>query len=166
MSDLCYYKDCHISVSDLAVRKGSWEAMVWREKSGGFGDRMWALFAVHSAFPSLNLSTGWKLINNNLGVDSGQLGIYDAIYYRGAEILAPEIDLMVTEEFKAGWANTKDEDSWYYYNCAVTLSKVPAGIIPHGCVSESGFGDGTYSLFAKYDQDDIIGLRVTFITTE
>ena len=46
--------------------------------------------------------------------------------------------------------------------CYKTLSEQQGGIIPNGCCSSSGFGDGNYPLDIAKDNKECVGIRVEF----
>lgn len=101
--------------------------------------------------------------HSSCGVDSGQLGVFDAASYRddayAAGITTPEVD------FDMG--NSQEGDAWYTKMCKFTLSNDGWGAYDAGVVSGSGWGDGVYPLYvARNDQDQIVAMMITFIDTD
>ena len=93
----------------------------------------------------------WEKIFD-IGVDSGQAGIYDMKYY-GDDKQAPK---------------SKDKtqlSAWYQMNSSVTGKATDyAGPIPHGAVSMSGYGDGMYPVYVAKNKDkQVIGVKIIFI---
>ena len=73
-----------------------------------------------------------------VGVDSGQAGVFDKPFYRaGAD---------------AGQIPSEDAlEAWYNSCCNQTLhTDHYAGVIPHGVVSNSGYGDGGYICYSYH----------------
>lgn len=92
-------------------------------------------------------------ICEGLGVDSGQLGIFDYTHFQNdLQFNGPEYTM--THNFNS-----------LFYNvcCEITLYRMHAGVIPYGCVSASGFGDGVYYAYIFYDNNEVIAVEVIFI---
>ena len=155
LSDPCYKKDtwCALEIPKDRVKQGVWEASVcYKDK------RCSKLMAFHENFVPRNIkSADWKPQNDELGVDSGQLGIYDSEFYNDCSVAKHY--KFIDEEHK----NLGDNGLWYGMNCDITLSDVMAGILPYGCVSSSGYGDGAYLADYLIDNKKIVGIRITFI---
>jgi len=103
--------------------------------------------------------------HSTCGVDSGQLGIFDAASYRSdaaaAGISTPRIDFSIP-------GNAQDGDAWYEKMCKITLGEpLRYGAYDTGVVSSSGWGDGMYPLqVARNDDGQIVAMLVTFIDLE
>lgn len=101
---------------------------------------------------------------NTLGVDSGQLGFFDQLHFKDDSIATPEL-------LNQAWQDYGDdiicpETPWYSLNCAYTINNdTGAGTIPFGVVTSSGFGDGSYKLYAILDPETntYTAFEVTFI---
>jgi hypothetical protein len=94
-----------------------------------------------------------------------------------------EIDILTKgyigiEDIYCGEFNS--ENKWYYWNCSRTLDTslhkdeiitedeylnriTHAGIVPFGCVSRSGYGDGCYECFVVKKKNKIVAIKVIFI---
>ena len=92
----------------------------------------------------------WKELKFDIGVDSGQCGIFDYKKYPDTE------------------ADYDDTEGFYRKCCDITLGDEPYGSINFGVVSSSGFGDGSYTAYGIYedDKETLIGVRVVFIADE
>ena len=151
MSDPCYEKGIWCAALLKNVMRGTWRVEAIKSDDGEWGVRVAVLRAIHESYSGEYFDLGPEL-----GVDSGQLGIYDASHYHD--------DSVFSEPSKFG-ACGKDE--WYGHNCDITLDAPQAGIIPYGCVSCSGYGDGSYGSYAAYNvAGHIVGIEVVFIDEE
>jgi hypothetical protein len=100
--------------------------------------------------------------HSECGVDSGQLGIFDAASYRddatAAGIPVPESDFDMSPYHMPG-------DQWYEAISKLTLDTPEQyGSYDAGVVSSSGWGDGVYPLDVALDDDGkIVAMQVKFI---
>lgn len=106
----------------------------------------------------------------NLGVDSGQLGIFNKNKYKKAvsdEVFNKSLDnVFPYEDWKRPLReNMPDEDKFYECCCNHTLANDKCGVIENvGFVSSSGWGDGSYVAFYLTDfNENRVGLQVIFI---
>lgn len=143
---------------------------------GGFGGiRATDIWITHVDYPHLYPV---KILDSSIdiGVDSGQAGIYDKEYYEKYHI--PELNEhwydrqfsliyyydvdgndFIEPYLKTDWKTGKDE--WIYSG---QERRIGATIDKKGVVSLSGFGDGSYMLYARKNKEgQIIGLRINFI---
>ena len=98
----------------------------------------------------------WTSLENEIGVDSGQAGIFDGKYYEdyhGDDCSDEEVD-----------------EEWYNRVCNITCNLVDeefAGVIDNkGLVSSSGYGDGGYEAYIGKLDDQIVAVKVIFIEDE
>lgn len=145
---------------------------------GGFGGiRVTDIWITHMDYPHLYPV---KILDEtiDIGVDSGQAGIYDKEYYEKYHV--PKLD--------EHWYDEQFELIYYYdINGNDFIEPYPVmnketnklewvypdpkqekrlGIVMDGkgIVSLSGFGDGSYDLYARKNKEgQIIGLRINFI---
>ncbi len=89
VGDPCYERRTWCA-GQLAVKKGVWKAVAVK---------------------------GWKKQPFEVGIDSGQAGLFDDIVY------------------------ARDDDTWYRSCSAIILKAPGAGVLKNGVVSESGYGD-------------------------
>ena len=84
----------------------------------------------------------------DVGVDSGQCGIFDDSKY-------PK-----TKEELGEWG---DESSFYGKCCDLTDTYEKGGLLDFGAVSSSGYGDGSYTCLYAEKNDKISTIRIIFI---
>lgn len=140
ISDPCYKRGtwCMGAVSD--VHPGVWEAKIGLYHEGKHDTAVAYLAAFHEDCPPREqLMVREEFFE--VGVDSGQAGIFDSLYYRGGDGSGQVPDETAVEE-------------WYNACCHQTLhTKYMAGTIPHGAVSSSGYGDGGYACLTYKSQE-------------
>lgn len=129
VSDPCYKRGtwCHGKIEN--VKNGVWRAAVGISHEGAWGDRVAFLIATHGDIPVYGTKLDRHEAEFEVGVDSGQAGIFDDTHYQDESVAPPD----EPNEF---------DDRWYSMCCNATDNY--AGIIPFGVVSSSGFGDGGY----------------------
>ena len=151
VSDPCYDLFAWCSGTLKNVQNGTWEASIVRKSVDGWGIRNCELIAHPEGIVP---GTEWEETIIDGGVDSGQLGFYDLNHYKKHEDIKSEPE-----------HNYGDNGEWWYgANCDVTLEGIGAGVIPFGCVSSSGYGDGSYPIFIQKDTDGkIIAIKAVFI---
>lgn len=155
VSDPCYDDDVWCKGTVENARKGTWKAFSITSEEGNWGNRVAGLIAYHedSSEPEGLEDSEWEHQEFEVGVDSGQAGIFDEKFYRDDDatnsyeyIGSPLCDF------------EKDGDNWYNVCCDITLYSGKtqaggAGVLPYGVVSSSGFGDGGYNCYVKKDDD-------------
>ena len=149
VSDPCYDKGTWCQGILNNVRKGNWTAYVRKGREG----RIAQLIAVADGEKTDKIT---KPTDFHIGVDSGQCGIFDSEHYQLSS------DVKKVPKFNALTLN-EDADKWYNMCCDLTLSEVQGGVIPYGCVSSTGWGDGDYYLYTKTKDKEIVGLRVRYM---
>lgn len=155
VSDPCYSSPtwCQTILSD--VLPGRFIAQVNEDPETG---RCAELLVIHEDYYQMHLDYNE---HSSCGVDSGQLGIFDAASYRNdsaaGSLGAPALDFVLPD-------HTNEGDRWYEQICRFTLDDLGYGSYDSGIVSSSGWGDGMYPLdVARNDQGQIVGMLVTFI---
>lgn len=147
VSDPCYGTDVWCSGVVDNVKEGIYNVDVEISDEGMWGDRVKSLTVVHSEYNghSYIVHTSFEV-----GVDSGQAGIYDEDYYNQC--------------------HSKDDydRNWYKEICALTLSKEGFGTKDEKCVvSRSGYGDGCYDCYLLKDKNnEVVGFQIVFIEDE
>jgi hypothetical protein len=151
ISDPCYEVGTWCQETEDFVRKGAWNAWIKQKDEGNWGMRNSWLIACHEKFRPTSLK--WENKEANIGVDSGQAGIYDTRFYRRDEIISKDqIGTICSDE------------PWYSANCKLTCeTDMGAGVLEYGCVSNSGFGDGNYQHSVAISNKEIVGIRIRFI---
>ena len=147
VSDPCYDKGTRCAAWDLDAQRGLWNCEVIKEYFGTFGEKVKELICIVEDYDQKN--TKWKKLEYDIGVDSGQCGIFDYDKYPDGST-----------------GKYEDLNSFYGKCCKITLNdKEPYGVLDFGVVSSSGFGDGSYDLYVLYDdnEENLVGVRVVFI---
>ena len=159
VSDPCYNKGTWCAAWDLEAQTGVWNCEVIKSYEGLWGERVKEINAIAGEiYPEgcIPIDLPWKKLEFDIGVDSGQCGIFDYEKYPDGEN---------TGEYE-------DENSFYGKCCNLTLpeddSKEPFGVLENGIVSSSGFGDGSYIMYGLYEEnrEKLIGVKVIFIDEE
>jgi len=151
VSDPCYDKDFE-KENNLDAENGEWKCKCTKIDTE---NRVAILEAYCTDF--LDDYKKYKLSKSIVGVDSGQVGIFDFEHYQDNDIVKDVQRLNPNEIIRS-------EEPWYSICCDRTLTKLGAGIIPFGCVSSSGYGDGCYKLYYKKSEDNkVYAVKVIFI---
>lgn len=160
ISDPCYSL-CSINTGNLRrVKKGNWQAFVTHNKNGYVSK----LITLHESIENnikeiikkIGITNIWREQYFDVGVDSGQAGIYDTVYYKD------DSSVKGLKWFSKIIAKEVFDGLWYSYNYDRTLSKEGAGVIPYGAVSGYGYGDGTYTCYTFKKNKEIIGIIINF----
>ena len=149
VSDPCYERGTWCQAVLENVKNGNWISNYKLNSEGSVSEIVAFIgFEPHQ----------WEKISAEIGVDSGQAGIFDEFSYRN--------DSLIKENPK--WYFDKNEigDKFYGKCCDITLDE-QAGELEMGFVSSSGYGDGGYDCFiSKNSTGEIIGIKVVFISEE
>ena len=141
ITDPCYKRDtwCAGVISD--VKNGVWESHIKMD------DSVAELIAYHKDIKSTTLRIAkWKEQGIDVGVDSGQCGIFDADLYPEGET-----------------GNFDGKGSFYDKCCRLTTGGHDAGVLDFGVVSRSGYGDGSYTCYTLEDVNGVVGVKIVFI---
>ena len=164
VSDPCYTNDVSCKGTVSGCRKGTWKVYAVTSDEGSWGNRVAGLVAYHEDSPRpKDMADGkWNREKFEVGVDSGQAGIFDEKFYR-------DDTLEKQYAYKGSPLVTPDEegDNWYNICCDVTLdgdnSACGSGVIPYGCVSSSGYGDGGYPCYTqKDDKGKVVAICIDY----
>ena len=139
LSDPCYDLSTWCGKYNVPAKNGTWFAEVLESNN-----RIAQFGAYHE-----DHEEDWvSFFDQDFGVDSGQFGIFDV------EIYDPESDY--------------DTPGFYRDCCDVTLSRAMCGVVQNrGFVSSTGWGDGSYSAEAKFDENgNLVKFMITFIGDE
>ena len=93
----------------------------------------------------------WKVTKADIGVDSGQCGIYD--YESVKDIIG------------AGEYNGKDTFYGQAYQCTDAKEKY-GELNGYGVVSCTGEGDGSYDLYIAKQDNQVVGIKVGYMDEE
>lgn len=136
----------------------------------GWGKRCSLLIASHSSYNVNNLN--WEVYPEEIGVDSGQAGIFDMAYYRkdGLDIEVPKVgyDGQPFDRLDEIMKPENEGDDFYLKMCKFTLSEKKWGGFENGVVCQSGYGDGGYVLYVAREEysGKIIGFCIDFMVQE
>ena len=150
VSDPCY----DANVCELEnVMNGTWHASAVELYTGSWGRRVARLIAVHEDYVNEKMSKG-QCLGFDIGVDSGQAGLFDASHYRDSSVIPNH----------EGVQEVHPSEIWYKHCYDITLSPLSAGVLPYGVVSSSGYGDGGYDCFiCRNEYGQIIRTEIEFI---
>ena len=157
VSDPCYEIGTWCQGILEKVRKGQWECHVSLAQEGASDTGVAELVARRASLPT-PFNPSWIEERFEVGVDSGQAGIFDMAHYRD--------DRVAQAVERLGRETICPDEPWYSLCCDRTSgSAMGAGIIPYGVVSSSGFGDGSYRCFTQRDREGYVtAIRTVFIT--
>jgi len=164
VSDPCYDRDVWCCGTVENCIPGTWDAAILTKDEEPWGNRVAVLSARHSTGPKhtainralCNRTHKWKHCEFEVGVDSGQAGIFDEAHYKDNSIFGADVR-----------PKNSYGDLWYSVCCDLTLSRLNAGILPYGAVSSSGYGDGGYDCITHTNEDGQIDfVFIVFICDE
>lgn len=154
---------CQIKLKD--VKPGYYNVYSKSHDCGDWGVRQSMLMVIHEDF--VNKKLRWEEHPGEVGVDSGQAGIFNYESYRNDSI-AEDIgfgdgDISFLSNFP------KDEnpgEDWYLAMSSRTLGEKGWGTYDRGVVSRSGFGDGGYKLYVAKHYNRPIAMCIDFAVEE
>ena len=163
VSDPCYTVPTWCQEVIKNVRPGMYDTEVEMSDEGDWGNRVKSLTVLHENIKSPN----WEHYSNNIGVDSGQAGVFCMTSYRKDSVVR-ELPWLTTKGNPFGdlttLPNFKEEgEDWYVKMCDRTLREEQWGTYDTGVVSSTGYGDGSYELQVCQMDGMIHGFRIIFI---
>ena len=146
MTDPCYGMDVWCSGTVDNVLPGEYVPVGVISNEGSWGERVAQIRVNHVDYP---MTEPTEFVDFEVGVDSGQAGIFDEPYY---------IDHHRDNDYD-------DPSSWYRKVCNITLSSPGIGTIDgKGLVSSSGYGDGGYDAYvARNDDGKIVAIEIDYL---
>ena len=158
VSDPCYSIPTWCQIKLKNVIPGSYKPFVHKSDSFGWGTRCHYLGVVHTDYIGQELS--WREYPGEVGVDSGQAGIFSLESYRNDELA----ESITTPDSKFTMGNELLEgEKWYEKMCQFTLSDNQWGMYDNGVVSCSGVGDGGYRCLVAKKKGKIIGICIDYL---
>ena len=153
---------CQIKLTD--VKPGSYDAYHKTHDAGEWGIRSSMLLVIHKDHTEDELT--WEQEDGEVGVDSGQAGIFSYETYRkdGLEMEVPTVgyDGRSFEWLESVYKDMSDGDDWYLKMTKKTLTTEGWGSYDQGIVSRSGFGDGGYNLYTARIDGEVVAMAVDF----
>lgn len=168
VSDPCYTEPtwCQIKLDD--VKPGNYNAYHKEHDCGEWGVRSSMLLVIHQDHTEDELE--WDQEDGEVGVDSGQAGIFSYETYRkdGLEMEVPTVgyDGRSFEWLESLSRADEVGGDWYTKMCKKTLTTDGWGTYDQGIVSRSGFGDGGYSLYTARIDGEVVAMAVDFAVEE
>jgi hypothetical protein len=165
ISDPCYDKKTWCAGTVSGVLKGDWKAAVNLNSEG----RVSSLVVTHA---KVKPTDKWIALKMTCGVDSGQMSIFDDKFYRKASESVGKITKQWESMAKDKHQEEKDGGAPFYAAaCSLTCGNEEdpnhenhGGVMPHGAVSSSGYGDGSYTAYTREDaKGNIVAIKVKFI---
>jgi hypothetical protein len=131
---------CYSGTYEEPAKNGKWFAKVDMQDMGSWGRRIGRILVHHEGF-----SPGQRLDEMEIlvGVDSGQMGVYDASVFGGS-----------------------DDAEFYDACCKTTLTAKGHGYIKGGFVTRSGLGDGAYDGTIWKERGKAVAVEIVFLTDE
>ena len=156
VSDPCYTIPTWCQIVLKNVLPGDYHPFVQRSTEFGWGMRCHRVGVIHNDFIEYHLS--WRKTSGEVGVDSGQAGIFCKTSYRNDELA----ESITTPEVNFGIGRDGEGDAWYEKMCKFTLSDKGWGSYDTGVVSSSGIGDGGYDCLVAKVNGKIVGICINF----
>lgn len=159
VSDPCYDNNVWCKTNLTNVLAGNYNVFVEKSDEGDWGIRVKSLMVIHELFlKEINDNAIWEMYCE-IGVDSGQAGIFCETSYRNDSI-AESIETSKVFDLPP----ESEGDKWYGKMCDFTLSDEQFGFYETGVVTSTGYGDGCYPLEVVKDKDgNIVGMKITYL---
>lgn len=172
VSDPCYTIPTWCQSVVDGVKPGLYDSFVKKVDLNDWGVRCSMLLIVHENYRNDVLR--WEGYSTEIGVDSGQCGIFSSDSYRNDSIVERigygdgDISFFGISPWKEMTESREEEkgERWYHSMCSRTLGKENWGVYDEGIVTSSGIGDGCYGLYVAKKGKEIVGLCVDFQVEE
>ena len=158
VSDPCYTVPTWCQHKLTNVLPGEYQTKVVKYDDPMWGNRCSFIIAVHKDFNTED-KLNWRKVVADIGVDSGQAGIFSMETYRNDGVFVTGIS-----EHSKKYGTRKDDggEEWYGHICDLTDNNIRWGVYPNGIVSSSGIGDGSYELRVAKHKGKIVGMVLDF----
>jgi hypothetical protein len=167
VSDPCYSEPTWCQIKLENVKPGTYRAFHKEHDSGDWGVRSSMIMVIHE--DHLDDDIIWYAHKGEVGVDSGQAGIFSYDTYRKDDV-EMEVPTIGYDGRNFDWldfpGDKQEGDEWYKNMCKITLTTTGWGTYSNGLVSRSGFGDGSYTLYVAHEYRDIIAMCIDFAVEE
>ena len=165
VSDPCYTEPTWCQVKLKNVKPGYYNVFSKSHDAGDWGVRQSMLMAIHEDFV-VGKRLKWEEHPGEVGVDSGQAGIFNYDAYRKDDEVENIPDGDGDSSFFGIDFSKHDGDKWYQKICSYTLGEKGWGAYDKGVVSRSGFGDGGYRLYVAKHYGRVIAMCIDFAVEE
>jgi len=168
VSDPCYEIPTWCQAQVEGVLPGVYNTTARKTETDGWGNRISYLTAIHEDYVNDISKLKWKRYPVEIGVDSGQAGIFDMETYRNDSIASSiglgdgDISFFSQEPWNTMNPDEESGAVWYKAMCSRTLGKKSWGTYEQGVVTSSGLGDGSYDLYVAKEKDKIVGFIIDF----
>ena len=152
VSDPCYTRGTWCAGVIKNVKNGTWVGIIRKSDEGKWGTRVAELLAFHEDYLGLIERKTWDWQPIDVGVDSGQCGIFDETHYKDNKVVPRPWNTHLIPD-----------DDWYDMCCKATQGDVKGGTIPYGVVSSSGYGDGSYRCYTVTKDGKIVAIKITYL---
>lgn len=187
LTDPCYKVGTWCMAKLENVKNGKWRAYVQIHNEGAWGNRVSCLMLTHESVPELSRGDQNAIISSRVkidaevGVDSGQAGMFDAEHYRKNSSIPEDFNANAPRIFKSEAkevdVDDPDHPSRFYAACCdrtlgpsgkggISSDFFGGGTIPFGAVSSSGYGDGGYDAYTCSKDGEIVAVEIVFISDE
>lgn len=162
VSDPCYDDSVWCKTRLTDVYPGEYNVYTETSDEG----RISRLTVIHKGYIMECMGESNWVEHSEIGVDSGQAGIFCETTYRNDEIV-PSITTPESDFSLGNYRKDETGEEWYEAMCKFTLDKEQWGVYDTGVVSSTGYGDGGYPLeVVRNDDEQIVGMRITYIFPE
>lgn len=152
VADPCYNKSVHCILKLRNVLKGMYNTYYSLSELKGWGTRIKDLIILHDSI-DFDVNTLCNFMLNkeyidDISVDSGTAGFFNNDYYNKHHY------------------NDSIDDDWYEEYICEKLGQID--VFEGKCfISSSGLGDGSYGVYALYNEDNkIIGVQIEYLCDE
>lgn len=165
VSDPCYHDETWCQGKLSNVLPGYYNTHCKVTDAGDWGRRNSMLLVIHENVDGESLT--WEDSGFDIGVDSGQAGIFNLPSYRNDDhsVLQEHPEPSGVSGCSWVYGHFKDEpgDKFYDLMCGLTLNNSEGcGTYDQGVVSRSGFGDGGYKLYIAKEGEHIVAMCIDF----
>lgn len=166
VTDPCYEVPTWCQEVLTNVLPGKYHTFLSKCDAGVFGVRNSTLLVIHENHLVEDLR--WKEYSHNVGVDSGQAGVFSMESYRNDAIVDAiglgdgDVSFFDSEPWVNMGGDKETGEKWYRAMCSRTLGENSWGTYDNGVVCSSGFGDGSYPLFVARSKRKIVAMGIDF----
>lgn len=164
VSDPCYVVPTWCQHKLDNVLPGEYFVNVIKSDEGSWGIRIGALVAIHKDY--INDPLSFRTVKGaDIGVDSGQAGIFSMETYRNDEMFKEDkSDFYGSyDDVQSNTYSKESGDHWYGHMCDKTLGSEQWGAYDNGVVSSSGYGDGSYDLSVAKHNGKVVGIAIDYL---